>query len=58
MPAEAGIQAGGFARQFESVGIAKPKKHVIPAKAGIQVGRRWHAAWAPAFAGVTKWDGD
>jgi len=34
------------------------KKHVIPAKAGIQVGRRWHAAWTPAFAGVTQWDGD
>jgi hypothetical protein len=31
---------------------------VIPAKAGIQVGRRWRTAWTPAFAGVTKWDGD
>ena len=39
-------------------GKREAEKHVIPAKAGIQLGRRWRAAWTPAFAGVTKWDGD
>jgi len=26
----------------------------MPAKAGIQVGRRWPARWIPAFAGMTS----
>ncbi len=43
----------GFARQFKVVGYAKIKKHVFPAKAGIQAGMRWRAAWTPAFAGPT-----
>ena len=37
-------------------GKREGERHVIPAEAGIQVGRRWHAAWTPAFAGVTKWE--
>jgi len=50
--------SGGLCPPIRVGGKRDAEQHVIPAKAGIQVGRRWHPAWTPAFAAVTKWDDD